>query len=116
MAKNDSESTNNESRAQGQTAESRLNIQGQAELEGAETVPGDTKLRVYVFGPDGEVLGTGTVDREGRFAVPVRADKPLDVEVVLGPSGADPQEVRENAYSEHFAAAEWVREERGFVL
>ena len=116
MAKNNSESTNDERRAHGQTAESRLNIQGQAELEGAETVPGDTKLRAYAFGPDGEVLGTGAVDREGRFTVPVRAEKPLDVEVVVGPSGADPQEVRESAYGEHFAAGEWVQEERGFVL
>ncbi len=124
MAEHNEEMTNDESRnlAQpneaytAQTGQGNMVIQGQAELEGTETVPGDTKLRAYAFGPNGQVVGVGNVDREGRFTVPVRAEKPFDVEVVLGPSGADPKEVRESAYSEHFAANEWVQAERGFVL
>ncbi len=89
---------------------------GLIQREQSECRQGEMKLQVYVFDKAGVVLGTGDVDAQGNYKVPVRLKAPAAVELVAGPPG-DPQEVRRsNAYSRQFSAADWKGDGRRFVL
>jgi hypothetical protein len=92
-------------------------IQGKVALEELEQLPGDMRLTAYAFDNRGQLIGRGPINAEGGFDVPVRLTQPADVEVVIGPADEDVQKVREgDTYSQMYAANEWQRTERGFVL
>jgi hypothetical protein len=95
---------------------SAFRIQGRAALETLETVPGDIKVTAYAFDSRGQLVGRGPVDAQGNFDVPVRLQRPENVDVVIGPAD-DPAKVRDGAtYTQSYQAEEWVRAERGYVL
>jgi hypothetical protein len=87
-------------------------VQGKVNLEAMESLPGELKLRAYLFDSRGTHLGSGDIDPKGSFAVPVKLERPADVELIVGPAG-DARSVRQGAvYSQHFAAGDWVTEGR----
>ncbi len=66
------------------------------------------KLMAYAFDSRGQLLGSSVVDSEGNVSVALKLVRPADVELVIGPAD-DPQDVRKSsAYSQRFAAGEWV--------
>ena len=91
--------------------EGDFRIEGRAQLESRDTLPGDVKLRAYAFDHRGQLLGAADVRGDGSFSLPVSLDKPADVELYIGPEVDEPQRIRmSSAFSQHFSAQDWAGE------
>ncbi len=92
-------------------------IEGKAQLEGRDTLPGDLKLHAYAFDRRGKLLGSEVIGEDTSFSLRLALDKPADVELYVGPAVEDPQRIRmSSAYSQHFSAQDWAGEAGRFRL
>lgn len=91
-------------------------IEGRLQLEGTEKVPGDLPLVAYAFPPSGDLLGSAAVDPKGTFVVPVKLERPADIELLVGPE-SDVKALRQSsAFRQRFSAQEWLGEGNRFRL
>ncbi len=89
---------------------SNFQIEGRVQLESAERIPGDLRLKAYVFDQRGALLGSGVVDANGNYSVPVKLARPEAVELILAPDD-DIDKVRNGStFSQSFSEKDWVGE------
>lgn len=98
------------------TSDRNFALEGRVQLEaGADTSP-NFKLQAYVFNSAGELLAKSEIDEKGNFSLPLRLQKPIAVELVIGPAG-NPTTVRDSsAYSQRFTAKDWLQTEGGLRI
>lgn len=91
-------------------------INGKAQLEGQEALPGDLNLSVYAFDTRGRSLGSAPLNANGSFSLKPKLKSPAPFEMVIGPTD-DPQAVRSSAaYSQNYSEKEWLREGNRYLI
>ncbi len=95
---------------------SGFQVEGQVHLESADRIPGDLKLKAYVFDSQGALLSSGDVDANGNYSVPLKLDRPTAVELVIAPDD-DIERVRHGTtFSQSFSEKDWLGDKDRFRI
>lgn len=94
----------------------RFSIEGNIQREQSECESAELALAAYVFDKSGMEIGQSAIDASGKYQVAVKLSRPVDVDLVIGPSG-DAQQIRHSsAFSRSFTSQQWEGKGSTFKL
>lgn len=86
-------------------------IVGQVRLLDADPIGNTPALTAIALDPLGGVVGSGPITKEGQFDIQFQSPGPMDIDLVVGPTGADSANFRtENSFTTRVMAHQWQSE------